>query len=198
MSFNAKILNLVLKKSLKLEDETRCAGQGILTIGFAPEELEKLQKTIIVRTELIEVQESEITELQEKLKDLNDRYNTCKMSMKLKDNEIEELEDYKEKYYETKYSNDDEWWYVKDSIKKSIVENDDGYKEVHFDFTLGGFMSPCKYIITPKKYYFVSEHTSKKEVSNIFQSRCGDYLGHDMGGAEDPEECQLEYEFLID
>mgnify|MGYP003632169486 CR=1 FL=1 len=195
---SAKILNLVLKKSLKLEDETRCAGQGILTIGFAPEELEKLQKTIILRTELMEVQESEITELQEKHQDLKDRYNTCKMSMKLKDNEIEELEEYKEKYYETKYSNDDEWWYVKDSIKKSIVENDDGYKEVHFDFTLGGFMTPCKYIITPKKYYFVSEHTSRKEVSNIIQSRCGHYLGHDIGGAEDDEECPLEYDYLID
>ena len=195
---SAKILNLVLKKSLKLEDETRCAGQGILTIGFAPEELEKLQKTIILRTELMEVQESEITELQEKHQDLKDRYNTCKMSMELKDNEIEELEEYKEKYYETKYSNDDEWWFVGDNIKKSIVENDDGFKEVHFEFTTGGFMTPCKYIITPKKYYFVSEHTSRKEVSNIIQSRCGHYLGHDIGGAEDDEECPLEYDYLID
>ncbi len=196
---NTSLLQLILKKSLNLEDEERCKGQGILTIAFAPEELEKIQKTITLWRELLDVQTQEHQELK-------DRYNTCKMSMKLKDNEIEELEEYKEKYYNCRYNHDEEWEFVADSIKKEVVENDDGFKEVVFSFNMHPYTYGVKYIITPKKYYFATtsgnfddnghQIWSRKEVKNIYQSKCGDYLAHNIT-AED-EETLLEYEYLID
>lgn len=186
---NTCVLQLILKKSLKLEDEERCAGQGILTIGFAPEELEKIQKTITLWSDLMDIQTKEHQELK-------DRYNTCKMSMKLKDNEITELEDYKEKYYNARYNNDEDWEFVGKSGSNNIVENDDGFKEVHIEFTMGGFSNPVKYIITPKKYYFVGG-LGKKEVYNIIQSNCGDYLGHDIDNVED-DEILLQYDEMIE
>lgn len=196
MISETSILQLILKKSLKLEDEERCKGQGILTIGFDPEELELVQKAIKHLDTRIRSQEFEI-------EDLKAKYNTCKMSNNLKDNEIAELEEFKEKYYDNRYNLDEDWDFVADSIEKEVVENDDGFKEVHFTFNADGYAYPVKYIITPKKYYFVRRtggddgDFTKTAVDNIYQSKCGDYLAHNVSDPQD-EETLIEYEFLID
>lgn len=196
MISETSILQLILKKSLKLEDEERCKGQGILTIGFDPVELEQVQKAIKQLDVLNGIQEVEI-------EDLKNRLNTCKMSMALKDNEINELE---EKYYNDRYNLNEDWDYVSESINKEVVENDDGFKEVHLTFDMEPYSYPVKYIITPKKYYFAQcsgnfddngQHIyTKKEVKNIYQSKCGGYLAHDVEDPQD-EETLLEYDDLI-